>query len=341
MGKELVTIKDIAEIAGVSFSTVSRCLNDSPLVSEKTKKRVGEIAQELNFEFNSSARGLITRQVGTVGIVLPEKFTELHVNFYQSMLLNTLRTNLEKRDVDMIVTYQKNHYTGKNNISRLVTRGKVDGLIMLTEHLEEETLKFLSERQVPFVCGHYPPSDLSKDQDVIYTDHYWGGTLVADYLLAKGYRSFTLLEVQQRHLEFQLRAQGFTDTVSRVNAQLERIQSSFNFVSARNAAGENIEKLMGTEAVFCLNDLMAYGTIRALHDAGAAVPEDIAVVGYDDSEYGECFSPPLTTVHQPKEALAEKICDRLFLQIEQKKLGTPFEKQLFGIKPELVIRDSA
>ena len=121
MKNSQVTIKDIAEIAGVSFSTVSRSLNDSKEVSAKTRKKICQIAEDLGFEFNAGARSMITSRAGTVGIVLPEQYTLVNVNVYHGMLMNSLRTYLEKADVDLIVTYQKNHFSKQNNIKRLIT----------------------------------------------------------------------------------------------------------------------------------------------------------------------------------------------------------------------------
>ncbi len=335
-----VTIKDIAEIAGVSFSTVSRCLNDSPLVSDKTKQKVDRIARELGFEFNSSARGLITSKVGTVGIVLPEQYTKINVNVYHGMLMNSLRTSLEKRDVDMIVTYQKNHYSGKNNITRLVTQGKIDGLIILMENMDEETLDFLKSRQVPFVCTHYPPTPQIKDQDVIYTDHYAGGKIVAEYFLEHGYTQFSLLAAEGSHLEFQLREEGFSDTVNKAGGEVTRYQCDTEFESARELVSKHLSEIQKTSALFSMNDLMAVGTIRALQDAGISVPEQVAVIGYDDSEYDKYYKPSLTSVHQPKEELAVLTCDRLFYQMEKQKTNKEVTKRLISIQPVLIERES-
>jgi len=164
MLRKRVTIKDIAREAGVSFSTVSRCLNNSSLVAESTRIRVRNIADEIGFEFNSNARSLITSQSGTIGIILPENFTVVNVNVYHGMLMNNLRISLEKADLDLIVTYEENHFTGKNNIFQLVSRNKVDGLILLVENPSSQSLEFLETRQVPYVCLHYlsPAADLRR-----------------------------------------------------------------------------------------------------------------------------------------------------------------------------------
>lgn len=341
MKNSQVTIKDIAELAGVSFATVSRCLNDSTLVAEKTKEKVTKIANELGFEFNASARGLITSQIGTVGIVLPEQYTKINVNVYHGMLMNSLRTSLEKRDVDLIVTYHKNHFTGQNNITRLVTRKKIDGLIILMEDMDVSTIEFLKSRQIPFVCTHYPPTNSIKNQDVIYTDHFAGGKLVAEHLLERGRKSFVLLAVQEPHLEFQMREEGFCNTIQNAGYSVQRFSCMSEFESARLLVQKHIKEISTYQAVFALNDLMAFGAIRALTDNGVRVPEDIAVVGYDDSEYAQYFKPKLTTIHQPKEELSVLSCDRLFYQIEKKRANLPQLKKWISIQPVLVARESS
>jgi LacI family transcriptional regulator len=341
MKESQVTIKDIAEIAGVSFSTVSRSLNDSSQVSEKTKKRICQIAEDLGFEFNAGARSMITSRSGTVGIVLPEQYTLVNVNVYHGMLMNSLRTYLEKADMDLIVTYQKNHFSGQNNIKRLITRKKVDGLILLEEYIAPETLEFLLARSFPFVCTHYPPVEVTEDQDVVFTDHYVGGRLVAEHLLHAGRRSFLLLAVETFHQEFELRERGFVDTVEKAGFQVDRITSNSIFDDAKVVMREHLDLVKAKDALFAINDLMALGAIRTLKDEGVRVPEDIAIVGYDDSEFARYSSPSLTSIHQPREELAHISCDRLFLQMERQKSEEEYLKKRISIQPVLIKRESS
>ncbi len=341
MKKSLVTIKDIAEIADVSFSTVSRCLNDSPLVSESTRQKVSDIAEGLGFEFNASARGLITKNAGTVGIILPEEYTKININVYHGMLMNSLITSLEKADVDLIVTYQKNHFTGKNNVNRLISMNKVDALIFLVEDMDPAILDFLESRQVPFVCIHYPPANNIMNQDVIYTDHYAGGKIVAEHLLEIGRRSFILLGVEDDHLEFKLREDGFTETIEKAGGNLRRLTCNLDFESAREVIKKNSSLLKDVDGLFALRDLMALGAMKTIQEEGLNISKEISVVGYDDSEYCEFSNPRLTSVHQPREDMAVITCERLFFQIEKKRSEMEIKKKLIRIQPVLKVRDSS
>ncbi len=340
MKSSQVTIKDIAEIAGVSFSTVSRSLNNSGQVSEKTRTRICKIAEDLGFEFNAGARSMITSRSGTVGIVLPEQYTLINVNVYHGMLMNSLRTYLEKADMDLIVTYQKNHFNQNNNIKRLITRKKIDGLILLEEFIEEETLSFLKARNFPFVCIHYPPSPLVKDEEVVFTDHYTGGVLVAEHLLSLGKTSFLLLTEGDPHQEFVLRERGFTETVNKAGYRFKRLVAHLNYHDAVDLMRENIRFARGADAIFAINDLMAMGAMTVLRDEGYRIPEDIAVVGYDDSEFARYSSPTLTSIHQPREELAHISCDRLFMQMEKQRQKEQYYKKRISIQPVLIKRES-
>ncbi|OQY34359.1 MAG: LacI family transcriptional regulator [Spirochaetaceae bacterium 4572_59] len=336
-----VTIKDIAEIAGVSFSTVSRSLNGSSQVSEKTRKKICQIADDLGFEFNAGARSMITSRAGTVGIILPEQYTQVNVNVYHGMLMNSLRTYLEKADVDLIVSYQENHYSKQNNIRRLISRKKVDGFILLVEQLSSETLEILNSRDFPFVCTHFPPEAEVKDQDVIFSDNYVGGQLVAEHLLEQGKTSFLLLAMEERHTEFELRERGFTETVEKAGYKVCRISSNSTYDDARLKMRENIAEARGSDALFAINDLMALGAMRTLKEEGFNMPGDIAIVGYDDIEFGRYSHPALTSIHQPREELAHISCDRLFMQMEKNKLEEGYLKKRISIQPVLIKRESS
>lgn len=335
-----VTIKDIAEIAGVSFSTVSRCLNDNPNVSISTKDKVRRISKELGFEFNANARSLVKSESKTIGIVLPEHYAEINVNVYHSMLINSLQSSIEEHGYDLLVTYEKNHKTGRNNIVRLVSMNKVDGLILLLEYVDEDTKKFLTSTKIPVVYGHFPPYQSDLDKDIIYTDHFYGGQLVAKYYINKGLKNFVIIDVEEDHYEFLQRDLGFANIVEKNGGSIIRLHSESTFDSAKAVVEENIEKFKGIEGVFCMNDLMAIGAMRALQNAGYSIPDDIQIVGYDDSEFGEYSNPPLTSVHQPKEDLAYIASERLIFLIKKRKNHEKILPKRISIQPILVERNS-
>ena len=341
MKRSQVTIKDIAEIAGVSFSTVSRSLNENKQVSEKTRNRIRQIAEDLGFEFNAGARSLITSKTGTVGVVLPENYTKINISTYHSMLMNSLRTYLEKFDVDIIVTCQKSQHNDGNNIKKLITKNKIDGLILQEVEIEQENLDFIKERHVPFVCIHFPPVTVTKDEDVIFDDNYAGGRLVAEHLLERRKTSFLLLAMNEENLEFKLREEGFKDTILKAGYPVKEMKCYSTFEAARDYVEQHLDDIKGCDALFAVNDLMALGAMRSLQDGGYAIPGDIAVVGYDDTEFSRYCNPSLSSVHQPREELAQIACDRLFRQMEYFKTGEEYKTKRISIEPEIIIRESS
>lgn len=340
-----MTLKDIAELAQTSVSTVSRSLNDSDLVSGETKRRIKQIADEHGFEFNASARGLVTSTTGTIGVILPENYDRFDVLLYHAALHNDFRKSLERADKDLIVAFLKNRFTGLRNVEKLVTRKKVDGLIIVQSEIDTETAHFLEQRNVPFVMTQYPPPDQTPAYDVIYSDSWTGGKLVAEHFLEHGVSSVACIsggnETQSRQ-----RIAGFVDTFAAhgVTVQPECILTGdFQSDTAVQLVRDNIGLLRQVDALFAVNDLMAFGAMQALQAAGLRVPEDVAVVGYDDTPLAAITLPGLTSVHQSREEIALLASELLLDLIQQKTAGTAGERtpRAVAIQPRLTVRESS
>jgi LacI family transcriptional regulator len=312
-----MTLRDVARAAGVSMATVSRSLNDSSLIPERTRRRIRTIADRLGFEFNAHARSLITRKVGTIGIILPPDFDRFGVNLYHGTLHNALRSVLECNDIDLIVAFLTNHFSGRNNVRKLVSRQKVDGLIIVQPVFERELIEFLRGKGIPFVFSHYPPpADGPEDVDVIYPDNEQGGMLAARHLAEIGRRRILCVGAntdRPHHREWDLRLNGVQKGLAEAGIGLEpgdllrgdmTMESGYDLVKGKG-------RLDQYDGIVALNDLMAIGAINAIREIGLRIPQDIAVVGYDDTDLASCMRPSLTTVHQPREELSLVTCERL------------------------------
>ena len=338
-----MTIKDIAQIARVSVSTVSRSLNDSPLVAETTKRRIKSIADRQGFEFNAGARGMVTRRVGTIGVILPEEFDHFHVQLYHSSLHNNLRRALERAGLDLIVGFARNRHDLSDNIGRIVRRGKVDGLIIIGTAIEPRTEAFLKETETPYVFSHYPPESARPDVDWVFVDHERGGMLVGDHFCRCGYHKIVLLGDPDCALEFQQRADGLRKAFAHTEraGDIEVIRGEFSLEAGYRLVRENLEAIRRADALFALNDLLAIGAIQACAAAGLSVPDDIAVVGYDDTPLAAILHPSLTTVRQPSEAVAFMTCERLIEMIEDRAGGRLHRPRHISLQPQLIVRDSS
>lgn len=339
-----MTLKDIAALAQTSVSTVSRSLNDSDLVAEETKRRIKRIAEEHGFEFNASARGLVTNTTGTIGVILPENYDRFDVQLYHAALHNNFRKSLERADKDVIVAFLRNRFTGVRNVEKLVTRKKVDGLIIVQSRVDDETIRYLTENEVPFVMTQFPPRSPDPEYDVIYSDNWTGGKLVAEHFLAGSYRRVACIaagdEMQSRE-----RLAGFRDTMAAAGRPVDEdliFHGDYQSDSAVRIVQDHHHRFRQVDALFAINDLMAFGAMQAVRRLGMGVPEDIAIAGYDDSPLAAITLPGLTSVHQSHEEIAFLASELLLDLIDEQAGGTPRrrETRAIAIQPRLVRRGS-
>lgn len=318
-----MTLKDIADLANTSVSTVSRSLNDSDLVAEETKQRIKAIAMARGYEFNAMARGLATSTIGTIGVILPENYDRFDVLLYHAALHNDLRKSLERADLDVIVAFEKNRFSGRHNIEKLVTRKKVDGLIIVQSELEPETVHFLQERGTPFVLTQYPPLEAEPGYHMVYSDNWTGGKLVAEHFAEQGFRSIVCITGGRERQSLQ-RIAGFRETLRLRGIDLKEsniFDGDWRSESAVGLVEEHLSLFKNADAVFAVNDLMAFGALQALGRSGLSIPDDIAVAGYDDTPLASATIPALTSVHQAHEEIALLASELLFDLIAERAAG--------------------
>ena len=336
-----MTIHDLAKLAGVSVATVSRSLNNSPLVKEETKQKILNIAAKVSFELNASAKGLATSKVDTIGIILPPEYDKFGQQLYYSSLVSDLRGTLERANYDLIVTFSTNRFTGKSNIISLVNRKKVDGLIILRETLEQNILDFLEKKNVPYIFSHYPPSSEDFSFDAVYSDHLWGGKLAGEYLASLGCHRIVCISAENRANEFILREKGFCKALAAHGIEFSEeniLRSPLTIEDDYSIVTEHANKFKRADAVFAVTDLLAFGAISALKEMGLNIPKDISIIGYDDIPLSSMLRPTLTTIHQPREEIAKKTCKRLIERIQHVENSPVKIREM--IRPYLVVRES-
>ena len=217
MRKAPITVKDIARIPGVSHSTVSRSLNDSPLISREMKLLVKKIAKKHNFDFNANARGLSSRRTGSIGIIFPDFFAEYRSSLYLELLMNDLRRCLEIHSLDSIVTFPFNHSTGTSNIQKLIWQKKVDGLLIVLPEINPTDWSHMKESGIPFVLLHVTPASIiDKNTNFVLTNHHRGGYLATEHLLKHGHRKILVLTepLPSKDGQFELRTDGCRSALS-------------------------------------------------------------------------------------------------------------------------------
>ncbi len=310
-----LTIRDIARIAEVSPSTVSRSLNDSHLVSAETKARIREIAERGNFSFNATARSLVTRRTGIIGLICPDSFDEYQYSLHLTLLINQIRRTLETEDRDLIVKFRYDA-NGENSIRHLLNSRKVDGLIVINPDTTPDEVAFIHDQRIPvvFVQAIPPHLDLAGE-NYVFADHVAGGTIATNHLVRLGHERILCFTVDTPEGSFGERTEGYRRALGdhglSVDEELIRVGDGtfeFGYRFVVENAGRFRDDIT---AIFSQTDIMALGAIEGLWDSGLQVPRDVAIVSYDDIGFGKDFRPRLTTVHQPRDRLAVAACRRL------------------------------
>jgi DNA-binding LacI/PurR family transcriptional regulator len=333
--QEKLQMQDIAKLAGVSMSTVSRALNQSPLVNIETRERIEKLAKSLKYSVNVGASNLRLQRNRTVAVVLPfDSVTRQHVTdpFFVS-LLGSLADALTARGYDMLLS--RIDAERLDLAGDLAASGRAMGVILIGQWHHHDQLNELGSRNAPIaVWGAQLPHQLYC---TIGGDNIAGGRLATEHLLCTGRRRIAffgdieLPEVGHRHEGYRLALAGCN-----VAPAAELVQfAPFVEGSARLAVENLLAKNITFDAVFASSDMLAMETISALRDKGLDVPNDVAVVGYDDIVLARYSHPALTTIRQPVESGAEALVDALFKIVDGKRPKSQI------LPTELIVRESS
>ena len=338
-----ITIKDIAIVAGVSHSTVSRALNDSPQISKATKEKIKNIARSMNFEFNAGARSLSGRKTGNIAVVYHSNYDQFGSSLYVSQLFIELRHFLERMNMDAILLEGYHPETGASNISRLLRQQKVDGFLIVHNNITGKDYESIKRAGLPIVQLHMQPRFSQQEElDYFFTDHILGGRLATEHLIKRGCRRIlTVLSNDYDSDEFKKRTLGYKlalenngllyeeKLVIRVDCTYLRGYYLFNTIPGI---------LADVDGIFFQTDIQAFGFLTAARERGVKIPEDLKVIGYDDALICESTIPPLTTIHQPRKELAELACKRIIDLVNKRDDKSPIQEILV---PSLVLRESS
>ncbi len=298
-GSRRVQMADIARLAGVSTSTVSRALNGSPLINEETRQRVGELAKALNYTVNLGAKNLRLGENRTIGMVIPfDSKTRQHISdpFFLGML-GSLADALTDRGYDMLVSrVDADHLEG---MATLYDSGRAAGVMVIGQWGHHDQLNALAMRQVPLVVwGAQLPRQVYCS---VGGDNVSGGQLATQHLLARGRRRIAFMGDTQLP-EVALRYQGYAQALAEAGLAPDpalHIAAPFTAEGARAATQAWLARGAAFDAVFAASDLIAMTAIGLLRGQGLRVPQAVSVVGYDDIEAAAHADPPLTTIQQP------------------------------------------
>lgn len=336
--KEKATSFDIAYQAGVSQSTVSRALRNSPLVNAATREKIQAIAKELNYKVDKNASNLRSQQSDTIALLLFEDPTndDSAINpFFLSMLGSITRACAQK-GYDLLVSFQQ---ASNDWHADFEDSNKADGLILLGygDFVDfEEKLVQLTEQGTHFVRWGAEVESLPLVS--IGCDNFQGGKEVTQHVIAQGYKQLAFLGSASSHApEFFERYKGHCQALEEANLPVidtMQINALYTEDAGYKAACKLIASGQQFDAICTASDLIAIGAMRALQEHDISIPEKVAVVGFDDIAIASFTFPPLTTVKQDTKLAGELLVDCLLDLIAGEAVKTTL------IKPELVVRKS-
>ena len=328
-----VTIKSIANELGISFSTVAKALNNDPCIRQETRELVQNKAKEMNYTRNYFAQGLRQKGSKTVAIIL----NEIDIPAYGEMISMISADLAEHGYTTLIADSRYSEEAERTCIETVLTR-MPEAVIISPANPESSNMQLLQSLQSnTLILGQL---DDAADANTLAIGHRRAGYLSAQHMLSSGNRRNLIFCGPQEFQASRLFYQGIRDAYAEKELPLHS-EDVFWFKPNEKQSAKRFtqiwtERRGEIDGVICFCDSMAFGIYRAARQLGLRIPEDISVIGYDDSSFNDFSDPPLTTIHMPKDLVAQHcsqfVLDRLI------RGGT--EKQTFPLEPTLTVRSS-
>ncbi|MDK2976912.1 MAG: LacI family transcriptional regulator [Candidatus Marinimicrobia bacterium] len=335
------TIKDIARKAGVSISTVSLVLNHKGYVADETREKILSIIKEMDYKPLHSARKLATQKTGNMGYILWEgHFSEVEM-FYSQVFLG-MEYAARKNDYYILLTTVNDHFDPRQDLPRFLKYNDVDG-VALAGRVPLDLIHYLDKHAIPFVLVDYEVP--GKNYNTIKIDNYNGAFRAVEFLIEQGRRHISFVGGTFIHPSIKERYRGYKDALEKHgllnNSYLEAYSYCENVETSRAIGEKGIKKLLKSrpeiDGVFCCNDTTALGVLSGIQSMGKTIPEDVAVIGFDDIPPAEFSSPKLSTVSVPKLDIGKEAYKLLYEQIYNPNIMP----QTRIISVDLVIRESS
>ncbi len=328
----MANIREVAQKAGVSITTVSHVVNQTRFVAPETEQRVRQSMQELNYRPNSLARSLRRGETKTIGLILPDSANPF---FAESARL--LEEAAYQKSYSLILCNSNGDLEKERLYSEVLFNKQVDGIIFMAAGDDTRSLQELIDHQLPVVIVDRVFDQM--DLDTVITDNRASGYSAVNHLIEYGHRRIGIIRGPSNLTPSAQRVIGYHQALEKAGIPIDpTLEQMGDFHSRTGYAATKffLQLTNPPTAIFACNDLMAIGALRTIHEAGLSVPADISIVGYDDIEMASYIQPALTTIAQPIAELAETVIKLLLERIEQP--GLPPRRIV--IQNKLVIRQS-
>jgi len=331
-------LEDVARIAGVSRSTVSRVINDDRRVSEAVRTRVRDVIVSTNYYPNAAARSLMTRRTGNIGLIFPREFASMFSDPWSSQLIKGCLDGSENANLSLVLMLESTEDPAQVDrfFGRVVRERHLDGIVLASHHIEDALIARLREGEFPYVLVG---RDAATEAHFVDIDNRLAARTATEHLIDHGYRCLGLITGPHHLLTARDRTNGFMDALAGAGMEPHSHEPPSGGFSQRDgyyAAQSLLRGRRRPDAIFAANDAMAIGVIQAARESGLAIPDDLAIVGFDDLDANTVFRTELTTIRQPTEEMGRHAIGMLAAMID----NAPSTPNQHWIDAELIRRGS-
>jgi LacI family transcriptional regulator len=332
-GRARATIREIASAAGVSIATVSRVLNERPGVAAETRESVLRVVRDHGFTANRSARALSGGRTGLIGVMLPMVGSP-----YFAAILSGAAEALYEQDMRMVMCPTLHHHEREVTLLDRLMHGTTDGAVLMLPEESNAELKVLRRKGYAFVIVD-PRVTLDEGIPAVSAANASGARAATEHLLSLGHRRIGAIIGPRAYLASNERLNGYEGALAAAGVLPDpaiMIETTFDIEGGAKAAARLLDAADPPTAIFAFNDDSAIGAMRVARERGIRVPEELSIVGFDDSEISAIVTPALTTVRQPMAEMGRMAVSLLVRILDNQRL----EALHIELKTRLIVRGS-
>ncbi|MFB8104511.1 MULTISPECIES: LacI family DNA-binding transcriptional regulator [Streptomyces] len=331
------TLEEVAARAGVGRGTASRVINGSPRVSEATREAVEAAVAELGYVPNRAARALAGNRTDAIALVVPEPETRFFAEPYFSAIVRGVGAALADTEMQLLLTLAGNDRE-RRRLAQYLTAHRVDGVLLVAVHADDPLPELLEQLGMPCVISG--ARHANEPLASVDSDNFEGARAAVDHLISRGRRSVATITGRLEVYGAQRRLDGYRAALAAAGLPPdERLIAPADFTEEGGARAmrELLARRPHLDAVFAASDVMAAGARQVLREADRRIPDDVALIGFDDSVVARHMHPALTSVRQPIEEMGRRMAQLLLEEIA----GRTGERPTVVLPTELVVRDSS
>lgn len=320
----MATIKDVAKEAGVSVSVVSKALNDYPDINDKTRKRILQIAEKLNYSPNLAGRNLSSKKQMTIGLISSAVFNSSQKDTNSYEVIKGVYTGVDEQKQELSIFLIDSLKQEQKSYAQFCRERNIGGALLHGLRTDDPYFKELVDTNIPCVYIDLKTDQKSDNIGSVAIDNLAAGKEMAGALLKRKHRDIAIFAGEKETFVNSERLRGVQQAYELYHVEFREsavYYADFSEEKAYEMATDYLKDHKPT-AFLCFSDLMAYGVMRAVHEAGWKVPEDISVIGFDDIPFSSITNPPLTTIHQNFFDIGQEAARLLLDLMEGKRSGS-------------------